>query len=75
MANSRSSDTELLGLMASRNDQRAFNVIFDRYWDELYQIALAKAKCPDLAQDLAQEVFINLWKYRRTSTPSLKMTC
>ncbi|GGF45736.1 RNA polymerase sigma factor [Echinicola rosea] len=52
--------------MASHNDQRAFNTIFDYYWDELYHLAIAKTKCPDLAQDLAQEVFINLWKYRKT---------
>ncbi|QDH80972.1 sigma-70 family RNA polymerase sigma factor [Echinicola soli] len=66
MANSRSSDTELLRLMASHNDQRAFNTIFDHYWDELYHLAIMKSKCPDLAQDLTQEVFINLWKYRKT---------
>ncbi|WP_162633095.1 RNA polymerase sigma factor [Echinicola strongylocentroti] len=52
--------------MASHNDQRAFNTIFDYYWDELYHLAIVKTSCPDLAQDLAHEVFINLWKYRKT---------
>lgn len=59
------SDTELFNLMAHKEDHSAFQEIFNRYWDTLFDIALKKTKSPDLAQDLSQEVFISLWKYRQ----------
>ncbi|WP_460541217.1 RNA polymerase sigma factor [Echinicola sediminis] len=60
------SDTELFESMALKNDQRAFQKIFDLYWEEMFHLALQKTKSPDLAQDLAQEVFISLWKYKHS---------
>ncbi|WP_200979611.1 RNA polymerase sigma factor [Echinicola sp. 20G] len=64
--NSAASDTELFRMMSLREDHKAFQEIFNRYWDQLFQIALHKTKSPDLAQDLTQEVFISLWKYRHS---------
>ncbi|HEY4062929.1 MAG TPA: sigma-70 family RNA polymerase sigma factor [Puia sp.] len=46
---------------ASRGDQRAFRELFDHYWDRIYANALHFLKSPDLARELAQEVFIRVW--------------
>jgi len=45
-------------------DQKSFKEVYDFYWDYLFSIALKKTKSTDIAQDLVQETFINLWKYR-----------
>tara|TARA_R110002020_G_scaffold184079_12_gene380861 strand:- start:269 stop:856 length:588 start_codon:yes stop_codon:yes gene_type:complete len=56
----------LLQKIQSEDDDSSFKVLFDSYWEMLFLHALKKTKSQDLAQDLAQETFINFWKYRRS---------
>ena len=53
-------------LLISRNDERAFRVLYDRYWKKLLVQALVKTGCPGEAEEIVQTVFINLWRRRDT---------
>lgn len=57
------SDNELLNLM-QRDDEAAFNELYLRYWEKLMAISLKRVKDVDVAQDIMQEVFVNIWKSR-----------
>lgn len=39
----------------------AFNIIFNNHWDQLYQSAYKVLLDEDLAKDVIQEVFLDLW--------------
>lgn len=56
-------DIDLLVLVKD-NDHSAFNELFDRYWQKAYQKALARLDDETIAQDIVQEIFINLWQRR-----------
>jgi RNA polymerase sigma-70 factor (family 1) len=56
-------ERELLQRVAE-GDQKAFQSLFDCYWDKIYANALHFTKSPPLAQDLAQEIFIKIWMQR-----------
>ncbi|MGX5819079.1 RNA polymerase sigma factor [Chitinophaga lutea] len=53
-------EKELLARIAD-GDQTAFKGIYDKYWDRIYYNALKFVKSPELAQDLAQEIFERIW--------------
>lgn len=53
-------DTELFDLV-KEGSAKAFSEIYDRYWALLYKHAYRLLKDKELAQDVVQEVFLNLW--------------
>ena len=58
-------EQQLLLKIQNEDDGASFKILFDEYWELLFFHALKKTKSQDLAQDLAQETFINFWKYRK----------
>lgn len=55
------------------NDAGAFRELFDRYWQLLYQLAARKtASAPD-AEDMVQELFIELWRRKEPLTLSVSL--
>jgi RNA polymerase sigma-70 factor (ECF subfamily) len=62
MTTSNASDFELL-VKIGRYDTKALEVIYSRYGSNVYGLALQVLKSPDLAQDVTQEVFIDLWNH------------
>ncbi|MFN8558648.1 MAG: sigma-70 family RNA polymerase sigma factor [Dehalococcoidia bacterium] len=54
-------DEELVLLVRGR-DERAFETLYDRYADLVYSVALRVLADPTLAQDVAQEVFLRIWR-------------
>ncbi len=56
------SDEELLDRVTAR-DQTAFEAIYERHSDLVYSIALRVVADPGIAQDVAQEVFLRVWRY------------
>lgn len=53
-------DNELLA--ASRNgDDVAFRLLFEKYWDDLFRIALGRLHSADDAKDILQDVFLSFW--------------
>jgi RNA polymerase sigma-70 factor (family 1) len=57
------SDQQLVELI--RDDNRlAFTEIFHRYWEKLTTLAASKLSSSDDAQEVVQNLFIDLWKRR-----------
>jgi RNA polymerase sigma-70 factor (family 1) len=58
-----STDEELLILL--RNDNRlAFGAIYHRYYKDVYRYLFVLVKVPEIAEDLAHEVFLKIWEVR-----------
>ncbi|MBK0378464.1 RNA polymerase sigma factor [Mucilaginibacter segetis] len=56
-------DKELL-TQIRHDDHDAFDILFDRYWQQLFKSACARLDDNDTAQDIVQEIFIKLWQRR-----------
>ena len=52
----------LLSLAAG--DKNAYASVFEKYWDRVYGAALRLTKSPEMARDLAQDIFLKLWDQR-----------
>ncbi|GGF47076.1 RNA polymerase sigma factor [Echinicola rosea] len=60
-----SPDIELLE--GIRNDDlRAFEQLYDQYWELMYRAAIGRIKSQDLAQDVVQDIFIDFWNRRKS---------
>jgi RNA polymerase sigma-70 factor (family 1) len=57
------SDLDLIALL-NRDDEAAFQVLYERYWYLMYTIAYRKLHRKDVAEELAQELFLNIWRKR-----------
>lgn len=53
-------------LLTAADEQRAFRVLYERYWESLYKKALNRLGTSEDAQDAVQEVFISLWRNRNS---------
>lgn len=60
-------DKELLKL-SSKNNSKAFEEIFNRYWKRLYTYAYKIYKNSEVCEDVVQEVFISLWNLNKENT-------
>lgn len=49
-------------------DRQAFRKLYDRYEDEMYRLALRKLHSQELAEEIVQDVFVELWEKRHTLT-------
>lgn len=56
-------DNVLIELLRYKKES-AIELIYRQYWKELYVYAFALCANSDLTEDLLQETFLNLWKYR-----------
>lgn len=65
-------DHELVSLMKA-GDHTAFSEIYSRYWDKLFIHALRMTREPEAAQDVIQELFINLWEKRESLDPKTNL--
>jgi RNA polymerase sigma-70 factor (family 1) len=59
----RLSDDELMDRL-SEGDREAYAVLLQRYWARLVVYAAEVVEGQDAAQDVAQDTFIQLWRYR-----------
>lgn len=53
-------DTELL-LRLGNGDRHAFDILYNRYWKQVFNAAYKRLGDREQAQDIAQDVFIQLW--------------
>src|ERR1700742_1814330 len=53
-------DTVLL-LEISKGNRVAFNVLYDRYWKKVYNIAYKRINDREIAEDITQDIFAQLW--------------
>jgi RNA polymerase sigma factor (sigma-70 family) len=62
-------EQELVSLLKN-GDKKAFGYLYDHYSGTLYSIILQILKDDELANDLLQEVFINIWQKIELYDPS-----
>jgi len=62
------SDETALLFQLKQGDQRAFQVIYGQYWQELYKLAYRRLGIAQQAEDAVQEVFYRLWDKRHHLT-------
>ncbi|HEY9260343.1 RNA polymerase sigma factor [Chitinophaga sp.] len=65
------SDQELLTKLNNGN-RVAFDVLYNKYWKQVFNTAYKRISNTELAQDIAQDVFIQLWT-RENKTPILNL--
>lgn len=61
------SDSELIRLL-SADDQKAFEIIYNRYWERLFGIAYNRLRSRELAEEIIQDLFTELWDKRHKLT-------
>jgi RNA polymerase sigma factor (sigma-70 family) len=61
-------EQELITALKAGNEQ-AFSYLYDHYSGSLYSIILQIVKIPETANDVLQEVFINIWRKIATYDP------
>ena len=64
-------DSRLLNQLKEGN-ATAFDGIYQKYWKNVYNQAYKRLRNDDLAKDVAQEVFIQLWE-RKDDSPILQL--
>jgi len=62
------SEQELV-LALKAKDEQAFSYLYDHYSGSLYSIVLQIVKSPEIANDVLQEIFINIWRRIDTYDP------
>lgn len=60
-------EAELLQKMRS-GDRAAFRTIYDRYWERLYRVARDKVLYPENAEEMVQDIFLDIWERREALT-------
>lgn len=59
------SDGQLLENIG-KGDRKAFEQLFNRYWESLFAAAMHRLQSNQLAKDVLQELFIELWEKHET---------
>jgi DNA-directed RNA polymerase specialized sigma24 family protein len=57
-------DSELLALLKEGNAS-AFDILYNRYWDRVLNLAYRKTGDLMEAENIIQDVFVSLWKRRK----------
>lgn len=55
---------ERLSALLARDDRAAFDAIYDRYWQVMYDHAYKRLRNKQQCQEIIQDVFIDLWLRR-----------
>jgi len=65
-------DVELLNRLRE-NDTQAFESIYKKYWQNLYLTAFSILKDKQTAEDIIQDLFIQLWNKRATISVTVSL--
>ena len=57
-------DEKKLLLQIASGDEQAFNILYRRYWDRLYNYLLRVTKFHEVSEEIATDVFFKLWTGR-----------
>ncbi|WP_285008974.1 RNA polymerase sigma factor [Pedobacter faecalis] len=61
-------DDATLLLQLSEGDKHAFDILYNRYWKQVFNAAYKRLNDIEKAQDIAQDVFVQLW-IRASASP------
>ncbi|MBN2411487.1 RNA polymerase sigma-70 factor [candidate division KSB1 bacterium] len=62
-------DDEELAKRIADSDVNAFRALYFRYYPSLYHFVRLRTHCPDVSEDLLQDVFTRLWETRKKLNP------
>jgi len=60
-------EDKILLQQVAEGSTRAFDQLFEKYWQQAYSSAYKRLKNHDDAKDIVQEVFTNIWIKRQTT--------
>jgi len=60
-------EDKLLLLRLKEGSSEAFDVLYEKHWQNVYAAAFKRLQNPDLAKDMTQDVFLQLWLKRAES--------
>lgn len=66
----KSYETHTLVQLLSNDSEYAFQLLYDRHRDRIYQVAVRYLKSPMAAQEVVQDVFLKLWINRASMDPT-----
>lgn len=55
---------KLLLKLIANGDQASYKIVFKHYWNRIYATAFTFTKSPELSEDIAQDIFAQLWVKR-----------
>lgn len=61
------SDRELL-FKLRQGDKSAFDELYEKHWERVYNQSFKKLRDPELSKDITQDVFIHLWSHRAVNS-------
>ncbi|KIC92692.1 RNA polymerase sigma-70 factor [Flavihumibacter solisilvae] len=59
------SDCQLVTLLRENENRKAFETLYNRYWKKLLILARCKTGSEQEAEEIVQQVFLNIWKMRK----------
>ena len=66
-------DVELLQLL-KRSNNDAFTELYERYWQKMYAVAAHKLKNLTDAEEVVQDIFLEIWKRRESLNITSKLS-
>jgi RNA polymerase sigma-70 factor (family 1) len=57
-------DLQSIQFRIARDDQAALKILFDHYSDDFFQLANAIIRSKEMAEEIVEDVFIQVWKKR-----------
>ncbi|UOE46531.1 sigma-70 family RNA polymerase sigma factor [Mucilaginibacter sp. SMC90] len=57
------SDEDLFGAV-KRNDKKAFNLLYDRYWELVYKKTFSYLHDTETCMGIVNDIFVNIWEKR-----------
>ena len=61
MAPSLPFDEKAMLSQVAEGDEKAFRILFDRYWDNIYGVAFAFTKSSQITEEMVQDIFLKIW--------------
>ena len=59
------SSYDLIKLIREKDDKQAFQLLYNKYWNKLYSIAILKIHDEEEVKDIVQNLFVTIWTKRK----------
>ena len=56
---------QLLLQQIKNDSSEAFDMLYDKYWEQVYHAAFKRLKDADYAKDITQDIFLQIWHKRK----------
>ncbi len=64
-------DDKMLLLQLQEGKRTAFNILYNKYWEQTYSNAYKRLRDEDQAKDIVQEIFVSIWVNRHSPINNL----